>query len=70
MVEEENNLVFVLIGEIYHFGRLVIDFYNLYLSVSFSMHDLYPVVLQMKWKALLQLGKLLYLVLNLQIQFG
>lgn len=65
MVEEENNLVFVLIGEIIIAEFLLVST----LSSAFRL-IIYMVIMQMKWKVLQQPGKLLCLVLNLQIQFG
>jgi hypothetical protein len=67
MIEEENNLVFVLIGEICDDIMFFnIQYWALFILACNAM-DL--VMLQMKLKALLLLEKLHYLVLNLQILF-
>lgn len=66
MVEEENNLVFVLIGE-YEVSGVVV------FSVTFPIlksNHLFVVTLQMKSKALLLLERLPCLVLNLQTLYG
>lgn len=66
MVEEENNLVFVLIGE-YELSGVVI--FSLLFPILKCNH-LFVATLQMKSKALLLLERLPCLVLNLQTLYG
>ena len=68
MVEEETNLVFVLIGEVY-FNSVSFKFSNC-IFLSSRLYIFEYVNPQMKLKALLLLERLLCLVLSLQIPFG
>lgn len=62
MVEEDNNLVFVLIGELF---VIVFDIVDLFLLLGLRLF-----CLQMKLKVSLLHGKLHCLVQNLQIPSG
>ena len=69
MVEEENSLVFVLIGEYFVIRSAQTQIFCSSPCIIVS-NNLFVVTLQMKLKALLLLERLLCLVLNLQILYG